>query len=191
MLARRAWVFRKPNASFQKKRACDRPPPSENPVPGQKAARARVESLYDLRHPDAAVATLHPRMTSKSILIIEDDPTMAYLLRYVLEREGYAVEHRSDGRQGWDYLSQQGAADLVVADVMLPYIDGFELLKSMREDSRWQHTPVVLLTAREQELDVTRAFDLGADDYVKKPFSPIELLARIRRQLARAERAAG
>ena len=129
-------------------------------------------------------------MTSKSILIIEDDPTMAYLLRYVLEREGYGVEHRSDGRQGWEYLSQQGTADLVVADVMLPYIDGFELLKSMREDSRWQHTPVVLLTAREQELDVTRAFDLGADDYVKKPFSPIELLARIRRQLARSERAA-
>lgn len=130
-------------------------------------------------------------MTAPSILVIEDDPTMAYLLRYVLEREGYAVTHHSDGRQGWDHLQSQAAVDLVVADVMLPYIDGFELLKSMREDSRWQHTPVVLLTAREQELDVTRAFDLGADDYVKKPFSPIELLARIRRQLARAMRSPG
>ena len=124
-------------------------------------------------------------MNPKSILIIEDDPSMAYLLRYILEREGYAVEHRQDGRQAWDYLQAQPCPDLELADVMLPYVDGFELLKSIRESAHWRSVPVILLTAREQEPDVTRAFDMGADDYIKKPFSPTELIARIRRNLAR------
>lgn len=124
-------------------------------------------------------------MNPKSILIIEDDPNMAYLLRYILEREGYAIEHRNDGRQAMQYMQQNPRANLVLADVMLPYVDGYELLKWIRENPDWRATPVILLTAREQEPDVTRAFDMGADDYVKKPFSPAELIARIRRNVNR------
>lgn len=127
-------------------------------------------------------------MNPKSILIIEDDPNMAYLLRYILEREGYAIEHRQDGRQAMAYMQEHARADLVLADVMLPYMDGYELLKWIREEPQWQLTPVILLTAREQEPDVTRAFDMGADDYVKKPFSPVELLARIKRNINRIHR---
>lgn len=122
-------------------------------------------------------------MVKKLILLIEDDPNMAYLLQFMLEREGYEVVHLPDGNAAKDHVQSQRGCDLIVLDLMLPYVDGFELLTIIRGEPLTEHTPVIVLSAKEQEADVVRAFAMGGDDYVKKPFSPAELMARIARNL--------
>ncbi len=118
-----------------------------------------------------------------SVLIIEDDLHAAYLLGYLVEKEGFAVERAPDGRTAAERLQRQPPPDLVLLDVMLPYTDGFELLASMRASPGWKEVPVIVLTSRTHEEDAVRALSLGADDYLTKPFSPAELIARIRRRL--------
>ncbi|MEX0733754.1 MAG: response regulator transcription factor [Steroidobacteraceae bacterium] len=105
------------------------------------------------------------------LLIVEDDVHMAYLLGYLAEKERFAV-------------------DLVLLDVMLPYTDGFELLERLRSHAAWKGVPVIILTSRTREHDAVRALGLGADDYLTKPFSPAELVARIRRRIGPAARRA-
>jgi DNA-binding response OmpR family regulator len=122
-------------------------------------------------------------MPKKLILLIEDDPNMAYLLQFMLEREGYEVVHLQDGNMAKSHLEDGRACDLIILDLMLPYVDGFELLKLIRMAPQTTQTPVIVLSAKEQEADVVRAFSMGCDDYVKKPFVPGELLARIRRHV--------
>ena len=122
-------------------------------------------------------------MGSQTILLIEDDPNMAYLLKFVLQREGFAVEHLADGHLAREYMQSHSSVDLVILDLMLPYVDGFDLLRCMRDHELWRLSPRIVLSAREQEADVVKAFEAGADDYVKKPFSPAELMSRVRRQL--------
>ena len=108
---------------------------------------------------------------------------MAYLLGYLAEKERFAVESIADGRKAIERIERGDAADLVLLDVMLPYIDGFELLEKLRTHPAWQKVPVIILTSRTREHDAVRALSLGADDYLTKPFSPAELVARIRRRI--------
>jgi DNA-binding response OmpR family regulator len=120
------------------------------------------------------------------LLIVEDDVHMAYLLGYLAEKERFAVEQIADGRKALERIERGDAVDLVLLDVMLPYTDGFELLEKLRTHAAWQKTPVIILTSRTREHDAVRALSLGADDYLTKPFSPAELVARIRRRLGPA-----
>jgi DNA-binding response OmpR family regulator len=121
--------------------------------------------------------------TPKRLLIVEDDEHMAYLLGYLAEKERFAVERIGDGRKALERIDRGDAADLVLLDVMLPYTDGFELLERLRSHEAWKKTPVIILTSRTREHDAVRALSLGADDYLTKPFSPAELVARIRRRI--------
>jgi DNA-binding response OmpR family regulator len=117
-----------------------------------------------------------------AILLVEDDEHIAYILRFLLERHGFQVEHAADGRQALQRFAQP-PPDLVLMDIMLPYHDGLELLEHLRGQPAWRDTPVLMLTAKAREADIVRALDLGANDYVTKPFQPEEVLARVRRML--------
>lgn len=119
----------------------------------------------------------------KRVLIVEDDPHMSYLLGYLAEKERYVVERIADGRLAAQRIDAGDPPDLVLLDVMLPYTDGFELLERLRAMPAWKQVPVIILTSRAREQDAVRALGLGADDYLNKPFSPAELIARIRRRL--------
>jgi len=120
---------------------------------------------------------------SQRILMVEDEEDIAFLIRFLLERHGFAVEHAADGRQALDCLATNVPPDLALMDIMLPYHDGLELIERLRAQPGWETLPVLMLTAKAREVDVVRALELGADDYVTKPFQPEELLARIRRLL--------
>jgi DNA-binding response OmpR family regulator len=119
-----------------------------------------------------------------TILLIEDDATLAETLRYNLEREGYSVLSAADGIQGLE-LARRECPDLLILDVMLPRLDGFSVCRILRQES---DIPVIMLTARQDEVDRIAGLELGADDYVSKPFSLGELLARVRAILRRTER---
>ncbi|MCE9593623.1 MAG: response regulator transcription factor [Planctomycetes bacterium] len=116
------------------------------------------------------------------ILVVEDEPAMAAGLDYALKKEGYDVECVGDGEAALASL-RRSSPDLVLLDVMLPRRSGFDVLAALRRDGR--SVPVILLTAKGQEIDKVQGFDLGADDYVTKPFSLAELLARIRARVRR------
>lgn len=116
------------------------------------------------------------------ILVVEDDGSILLGLRMNLEGAGYEVETAEDGQTGLD-LARDGRFDLVLLDVMLPKLNGYELVSALRKDG--DPTPVVLLTAKNAEIDKIMGLDLGADDYVTKPFSLGELLARVRANIRR------
>jgi DNA-binding response OmpR family regulator len=130
---------------------------------------------------------LHPNTFSPdaprqpSVLVAEDDGQIAYLLQFLLEREGYRVLRAVDGRESQRLIDEIVPPALVILDVMMPYADGFEVLAYLRAKPEWRNTPVIMLTARSLEKDIVRALDAGATDYVVKPFLPDELKARIRR----------
>ena len=116
------------------------------------------------------------------ILLVEDDSSIVIGLRMNLEREGYEVELAEDGDTALS-LVRQGEFDLVLLDVMLPKRNGYEVLDALRKEGN--HTPVLMLSARSAEMDKVMGLDLGADDYIPKPFSVAELLARVRVALRR------
>jgi DNA-binding response OmpR family regulator len=99
----------------------------------------------------------------------------------MLERAGYHVTAVGNGRDAEGLFAGERTADVVLLDLMLPYVDGFQLLIQVRENPQWRGVPVLVLSGKSLEADVVRTFELGADDYVTKPFRPQELLARIRR----------
>ena len=120
----------------------------------------------------------------KHLLIVEDEEHLATGLRFNLEAEGYAVEVEENGQAALDRLTRaQNGIDLVLLDVMLPGLDGFEVVRQLREAGSF--VPVVMLTARGQNQDVLRGFELGADDYLPKPFDLSILIARIQGLLRR------
>ena len=119
--------------------------------------------------------------SSASALVAEDGDQMAEVLRFILEREGYAVHVAPDGRTAQKLIDTSPAPAIVLLDVMLPHFDGYELLKRLRGSESWRSVPVIIVSARSQEQDVVRGLDAGADDYLAKPFKPDELRARIRR----------
>jgi two-component system response regulator CpxR len=118
-----------------------------------------------------------------NILIVDDDTELAGLLSEFLTREGFTVTAEHEGNRGLERARKPGI-DLVVLDVMLPGIDGFEILRRLRAESK---VPVIMLTARGDDVDRIVGLDLGADDYLPKPFNPKELAARIRSVLRRYE----
>ncbi len=123
-------------------------------------------------------------------LVVEDSEHVAYLLEYMLEREGFDVLVANNGREAADCIASEPARDIVLLDVMLPYKDGFEIVREIRASATWQQTPVIMLSARSLEEDVVRALEAGANDYVTKPYNPRELLARIKRNISSTETAA-
>ncbi len=124
-------------------------------------------------------------MTSQ-ILIVEDEPALVAMLRYNLEKEGYQVEEAADGEEGLLKV-EEATPDLILLDWMLPRLSGIEVCRRIRRRPETRDVPVILLTARGEEADRVRGLDTGADDYVTKPFSPSELMARIRALLRRAK----
>lgn len=115
------------------------------------------------------------------ILVVEDDPTLQETLAYNLERQGYAVSTTGDGHAALG-LAEQTKPDLVVLDVMLPNLDGFEVCRILRKKS---NVPILMLTARDDEIDRVLGLEMGADDYLTKPFSMREFMARVKAQLRR------
>jgi two-component system phosphate regulon response regulator PhoB len=119
------------------------------------------------------------------ILIVEDEEPIITLVRYNLEREGFRVAAARDGEEGLVMIAEE-EPDLVVLDWMLPFVSGIELCRQIRRRPETRHLPVIMLTAKGEEADRVRGLESGADDYVTKPFSPQELLARVRAVLRRA-----
>jgi DNA-binding response OmpR family regulator len=117
----------------------------------------------------------------ETAVVVEDDQIIVTLLEHLLKRRGFDVRIAMDGRQAMDFIDTLPAPALVLLDVMLPYLDGFELIKKIREHATWNQVPIIMLTAKSQEQNIVRALDYGANDYLIKPFRPEELLARIRR----------
>ena len=122
----------------------------------------------------------------KTVLVVDDEAKIAQLARDYLERAGFAVLVAGDGRSALQAIRAR-RPDLVVLDLGLPEVDGLEVTRTVRESSG---VPIVMLTARDDELDKLLGLELGADDYITKPFSPRELVARVRAVLRRTERAA-
>ena len=121
-------------------------------------------------------------MTNQAILIIEDDPSLLRGLKDNFETQGYLVRTANDGRKGLDALLKE-PPDLLLLDLMLPKVNGYEICQTAR--SRQLDLPIIMLTAKGQEDDIIRGLELGADDYVTKPFSIRELLARVKAFLRR------
>jgi DNA-binding response OmpR family regulator len=119
----------------------------------------------------------------RTILMVEDDPAIAGLVRFRLEREGFTVRHASDGEQALKEFDNPEVPDLVMMDVMLPYRNGYELLGDLRARPALASVPVLMLTSRGREQDVVKGLAGGANDYVLKPFRPAELLARVHKLL--------
>ncbi len=119
-----------------------------------------------------------------TILLVEDETVLAETLRYNLEREGYQVLGASDGVQALE-IARREQPDMLILDVMLPRLDGFSVCRILRTESA---VPILMLTARQDEVDRIAGLELGADDYVVKPFSLGELLARVRAILRRGQR---
>lgn len=121
---------------------------------------------------------------SSRILVVDDDEKIREILRIYLEREGYEVEEAADG-EGAILAAERAKPDLVILDLMLPQLDGWEVCRRLRTKSQ---VPIIMLTARGEEFDRVLGLELGADDYVSKPFSPRELVARVRAVLRRTEK---
>ncbi|MDA7611005.1 response regulator transcription factor [Akkermansiaceae bacterium] len=120
----------------------------------------------------------------ESILIIEDEIDIANLVGFNFERNGYSVDIAHDGREGLEKILKN-QPDLVILDLMLPEIDGYKILKKMQRDTRSHSIPVIMLTAKSQIDDRLKGLELGADDYITKPFSPKELILRAQAILKR------
>ena len=128
---------------------------------------------------------MNPSTTpAKTVLVADDEQDILDLVRFRLEHDGYRVLTASDGQTGLT-LAQQERPDLCILDVMMPKLSGLEVLARLRADPATAATRVILLTARGQDADVDRGFELGANDYVTKPFSPKELRRRVHAQLSR------
>jgi DNA-binding response OmpR family regulator len=118
------------------------------------------------------------------VLIADDDPDILALVSFRLERAGYEVVQARNGEEAVQ-VALARRPDLAVIDVMMPRIDGYEATRQLRQQEETSRMPIILLTARVQEEDIARGFDAGADDYVRKPFSPQELGSRVQAALGR------
>ena len=122
--------------------------------------------------------------TKPHILVVEDETDIVTLLRYTLEREGFAVSTAGDGEEAI-MLCREQVPDLVLLDWMLPLLSGLDVCRDLRRHTETARIPVIMLTARGEEHDRVRGLDVGADDYITKPFSPVEMTARVRAVLRR------
>jgi two-component system phosphate regulon response regulator PhoB len=128
-------------------------------------------------------------MAKANVLVVEDDEDILELVRYNLEREGYQVQCTTSGEEAVK-MAKEKLPDLVVLDLMLPDVDGLEVCKTLKSDDKTAHVPIIMLTAKGEEADVVVGLEMGADDYIVKPFSPRIFLARIKTVLRRGSREA-
>ncbi|GCD77672.1 hypothetical protein JCM31826_11540 [Thermaurantimonas aggregans] len=119
-------------------------------------------------------------MSKAKILVVDDDHLIRQAISFKLEKEGYTVKVANDGESALSMIENE-KFDIIISDIMMPYISGFELLKILKE--KGSEAPILMLTALNSENAVVKAFDLGADDYLTKPFSPNELIMRIKKLL--------
>lgn len=121
------------------------------------------------------------------ILVVEDDSNIEQLVSFKLKNSGYEVFTANNGVKALEFL-KKNSVDLIVTDMMMPVMDGRELVMQLKKDPILQNIPTIMLTSRSLEKEIVDAFSLGVDDYVKKPFSPQELVARIRTVLMRKKK---
>ncbi len=126
-------------------------------------------------------------MSGEKILVVDDEENIRELVKYNLAREGYQVTTVGSGEEALKQASEK-PTDLIVLDLMLPGMDGFDVCRQLKNDSRTAHIPIVMLTVKGEESDIVVGLELGADDYITKPFSPKVLLARIKAVLRRREK---
>ena len=124
-------------------------------------------------------------MGAGTILVIDDEKDLIELVRYNLEKEGFDVVGAADGKAGLE-VAREHRPDLILLDLMMPGLDGLEVCRRLRADGRTAGIPVILLTAKATEADRVVGLEMGADDYITKPFSPRELVARVKTRLRRA-----
>ena len=118
------------------------------------------------------------------ILVVEDEPDISELISHNLERHGYRVETAVTGKEGLNRAKSE-TPDLIVLDIMLPEMNGLDVCRILKSERETQHIPIIMLTARDEDIDVVTGLEVGADDYITKPFSPKVLIARIRSVLRR------
>ena len=121
------------------------------------------------------------------VLVIDDDPVIVELLRVNFEIEGFGVVTAADGREGFE-RAVADRPDVVLSDIMMPRFDGLQLLSRLKTDVATKSLPVILLSAKAQNAEVQQGLDMGADDYVTKPFDPLELIDRVNAVLAKSRR---
>jgi CheY-like chemotaxis protein len=131
--------------------------------------------------PAAAVQTLSEY--SADVLVVDDDEEVCYFVKFMLERAGYTVVIAADGLSAIEYIDETPPTRMVVLDVVLPHLDGFQLIDAMRANRLWRGVPIIMLSELAGEHDIVRALNAGALDYVVKPFKPTELVARLQRFL--------
>jgi DNA-binding response OmpR family regulator len=122
-----------------------------------------------------------------SVLVVDDDPVILRLLQVNFDLEGIDVTTAVDGEEGLK-MAQSDRPDLVISDIMMPKVNGLELLAALRSSPETAALPVILLSAKAQVADVQRGLELGADDYITKPFDPLELIDRVYKVLAKSRR---
>ena len=127
--------------------------------------------------------TTAPRAEKLTLFLVEDEESTAILLKFLLTRGGYTVVHAAEGQQAQTMSDQMPPPALVLLDIMLPYLNGLQLLAHIRQKAEWQHVPIIMLTADSNERDIQQALATGANDYMVKPFNPRELTARVQRFL--------
>ena len=123
-------------------------------------------------------------MAPATVLVVDDDPVILKLLEVNFEMEGFEVVRAADGFEGLE-RAREVLPDIVVLDVMMPRMTGYEVAKALKEGDDTAHIPIIFVTARAQSNDVERGMELGVDDYVTKPFDPLDLIARVNTLLAR------
>ena len=128
-------------------------------------------------------------MSTKKILVVEDDDDIMELISYNLKREGYSVVKAASGEEAVKQ-AQSASPDIVLLDLMLPEMDGLEVCRRLKADAKTKNVPVIMVTAKGEESDVVAGLELGAEDYVVKPFRPKELVARVRAVLRRRSQSA-
>ena len=143
--------------------------------------------LYPLSYEGSGTARVVDRspnydraMADVTVLVVDDDPVIMRLLEVNFEMEGYTVLTATDGQQALDQIAGN-APDLVVCDIMMPVVNGLEVVETLRQsgDAKLERLPIILLSAKAQASEVQKGLDVGADDYITKPFDPLELIERV------------
>ena len=120
-----------------------------------------------------------------TVLVVDDDPVIMRLLEVNFEMEGYAVLTATDGEQAL-HLARTRGPDLIVCDIMMPKVNGLEVVEQLRGDAATRELPIILLSAKAQASEVQKGLDVGADDYITKPFDPLELIERVQALLQKS-----
>jgi len=129
-------------------------------------------------------------MPKAKILVIEDEKDIVDIIELNLEKEGYKIKAYSSGEEGIK-MAREKLPDLIILDLMLPGIDGLDVCRILKNDSKTRHIPIIMLTAKSEESDIVTGLEMGADDYITKPFSPKVLIARVKAILRKVAMASG